>query len=146
MNLADDPTRNELLFDLDSDDIMNDGFMENPERRRQIEEFVKWLHTKTVKKEFAIKKLQTSIKNHHIAQLRENLDVLSVRPMGTLSENDPGGMTYQRTLGDWETKSMAEHDKRKDNKLGGKKGIHQDKLKKTKKNKTKKYRKTRRLE
>ena len=127
LNLGDDPIRGELLYDLDSDEIQNDGFMEHPERRRQIREFEKWLNSAHVKKELAKKTLQKTIKKHHIKKLKENLDILSVRPMGALSRKDPGGLTYQRTLGKWEGRTMAMHDKK-----GGKN--------KTKKNKTK-YRK-----
>jgi hypothetical protein len=133
MNLGDDPMRGELLYDLDSDEIHDDGFMENKERRSQIREFEKWLNTKDVKKVLAKRKLRKSIKKHHIDKLKENLEVLSVRPMGALSEKDPGGLTYQKTLGKWEAMSMARHDKIKNSKLGGKK---------TNKRKTKNYRKT----
>jgi hypothetical protein len=127
LNLGDDPIRGELLYDLDSDEIQNDGFMEHPERRRQIKEFEKWLNSVHVKKELAKKTLQKTIKKHHIKKLKENLDILSVRPMGALSRKDPGGLTYQRTLGKWEGRTMATHDKK-----GGK-------------NKTKRRRKTRRF-
>jgi hypothetical protein len=50
MNLGDDPVRGELLYDLDSDEIHNDGFMENPERRKQIKEFEEWLNTEPIGK------------------------------------------------------------------------------------------------
>lgn len=112
LNLGDDPIRGELLYNLDSDEIQNDGFMEHPERRRQIREFEKWLNSAHVKKELAKKTLQKIIKKHHIKKLKENLDILSVRPMGALSRKDPGGLTYQRTLGKWEGRTMATHDKK----------------------------------
>ena len=137
MNLGDDPDRGELLYDLDEDEIRDDGFMENHERRRQIREFEKWLNTEHVKKALAKKFLRTSIIKN-IENLKEKLDVLSVRPMGALSERDPGGLTYQKTLGKWERRTMATHDIKTSSKLGGKK------TKKTKK-KRQKYRKTRRL-
>jgi len=127
LNLGDDPVRGELLYDLDSDEIHGDGFLEHPERRRQIREFEKWLNSAHVKKELAKKTLQKTIKNSHIKNLKENLDILSARPMGALSRTDPGGLDYQRTLGKWEGRTMATHDKK-----GGK-------------NKTKRRRKTRRF-
>jgi hypothetical protein len=127
LNLGDDPVRGELLYDLDSDEIHGDGFLEHPERRRQIREFEKWLNSAHVKKELAKKTLQKTIKNSHIKNLKENLDILSARPMGVLSRTDPGGLDYQRTLGKWEGRTMATHDKK-----GGK-------------NKTKRRRKTRRF-
>jgi hypothetical protein len=125
MNLGDDPVRGELLYDLDSDEIHNDGFMENPERRKQIKEFEEWLNTEPIEKELAKNKLKTSINERHIANLKDNLELLSVRPMGMLSRKDPGGLAYQKALGKWEGFAMAEHDNK-----GGKK--------KRKKNKTKK--------
>ena len=139
MNLGDDPVRGELLYDLDSDEIHNDGYMENPERRKQIREFEIWLNTEDVKKSLAIGKLNKSIKKHHIANLKENMADLSVRPFGILSKTDPGGLAYQKALGKWERNTMELHDKPN---RGGKKRTN---FKKTKKNKTKKYRKTRRL-
>jgi len=45
MNLGDDPVMGELLYELDDDEIHNDGFMEYPERRKQIREFEEWLNT-----------------------------------------------------------------------------------------------------
>lgn len=136
MNLGDDPVRGELLYELDDDEVRTDGFMENPERRKQIKEFEKWLNTGDVKKEFAKKTLKKTIKKHHIDMLKKNVSVLSARPMGTISEKDPGGRDYQRTLGKWENRSMAEHDKKK----GGKK--RSNKLKKTANKKGKLLRKT----
>jgi hypothetical protein len=139
INVGDDPDRGELLYDLDTDEIQGDGFMEHPERRKQIKEFEKWLHTEDVKKEFAKKTMKNSIKKHHIKNLKDNLEALTVRPMGALSEKDPGGLTYQKTLGKWEERSMSMHDKDinlQRFKVGGKK------TKKNKKIKTKKYRKT----
>jgi hypothetical protein len=41
--------------------------------------------------------------------------------MGALSEKDPGGLTYQKTLGKWEGRSMSMHDKTNDINVGGKK-------------------------
>ena len=111
INVGDDPVRGELLYDLDTDEIQGDGFMEHPERRKQIKEFEKWLHTEDVKKEFAKKTMKNSIKKHHIKNLKDNLEALTVRPMGALSEKDPGGLTYQKTLGKWEERSMSMHDK-----------------------------------
>ncbi|MEI7488123.1 MAG: hypothetical protein WCJ72_12080 [Chryseobacterium sp.] len=141
MNLGDDPVREELLHDLDNDEEQDDGFMENPERREQIREFEKWLNTEDVKKVLATGTLNESITPLHIERLKENMAVLSARPIGTLSETDPGGLAYQKALGKWEGMTMEMHDKR----AGGKKRIHKDKLKKTKKKgKTKKYKKTRR--
>jgi hypothetical protein len=143
INVGDDPVRGELLYDLDTDEIQGDGFMEHPERRKQIKEFEKWLHTEDVKKEFAKKTMKNSIKKHHIKNLKDNLEALTVRPMGALSEKDPGGLTYQKTLGKWEERSMSMHDKDinlQRFKVGGKK------TKKNKKIKTKKYRKTRRTQ
>jgi hypothetical protein len=143
INVGDDPDRGELLYDLDTDEIQGDGFMEHPERRKQIKEFEKWLHTEDVKKEFAKKTIKNSIKKHHIKNLKDNLEALTVRPMGALSEKDPGGLTYQKTLGKWEERSMSMHDKDinlQRFKVGGKK------TKKNKKIKTKKYRKTRRTQ
>ena len=141
MNLGDDPVIGELLYDLDDDEIRDDGFMENPERRKQIKEFEKWLNTEDVKKVLAKNTLKKLIKKHHIQQLKENMDVLSVRPMGVLSEKDPGGITFQETLGKWEARTMATHDKR----VGGKKRICKDKVKITKKKNSKRYSKTRRF-
>lgn len=140
MNLGDDPVREELLNDLDDDELHGDGYMENPERRRQIRQFEQWLNTEDVKKVLAIGTLNESITPLHLERLKNNMAVLSVRPMGALSEKDPGGLSYQKTLGKWEGMTMEAHDKR----AGGKKGFHKNKLKKTKKkSKTKKYRKTR---
>lgn len=141
MNLGDDPVIGELLYDLDDDEIRDDGFMENPERRKQIKEFEKWLNTEDVKKVLAKNTLKKLIKKHHIQQLKENMDVLSVRPMGKLSEKDPGGLTFQKTLGKWEARTMATHDKR----VGGKKRFYKDKVKITKKKNSKRYSKTRRF-
>lgn len=135
INVGDAPVRGELLYDLDTDEIQDDGFMEHTERRKQIKEFEKWLHTEDVKKEFAKKTMKNSIKKHHIENLKDNLEALTVRPPG---EKDPGGLTYQKTLGKWEERSMSMHDKTNGVKVGGKK------TKKNKKIKTKKYRKTRR--
>jgi hypothetical protein len=53
MNLGDDPVRGELLYELDSDEIYDDGFMAYSERRKQIREFEKWLNAEDVKKELA---------------------------------------------------------------------------------------------
>jgi hypothetical protein len=69
------------------------------------------------------------------------MDVLSVRPMGKLSEKDPGGLTFQKTFGKWEARTMATHDKR----VGGKKRFYKDKVKITKKKNSKRYSKTRRF-
>jgi len=122
MNLGDDPVRGELLYDLDSDEIHNDGFMKNPERRKQIREFEEWLNTENIQKELAVRTLNKSITPLHIANLKDNLESLSVRPM---DGKDPGGLAYQKAVGKWEGFAMAEHDKK-----GGKK--------KRKKNRTKK--------
>lgn len=138
INVGDDPTIGELLYDLDTDEIQDDGFMEYPERRKQIKEFEKWLTTEDVQKAFAENKLKKSIKTHHIENLKDNLEALTIRPSGVLSEKDPGGLTYQKTLGKWEERSMSMHDKTNGVNVGGKK------TKKNKKIKTKKYRKTRR--
>jgi hypothetical protein len=137
MSLRDDPVMGELLYELDDDEIRNDGFMEYPERRKQIREFEEWLNTENVKKKFerelAKKILKRSINKEHIDRLKENLDVLSVRPM--IGE-DPGGLRYQKTLGEWEGRTMFLHDKK-----GGKKSRR--KLSKTKRRNTKKSRKHR---
>lgn len=142
LNLGDDPVRGELLYDLDDDEIHDDGFMENPERKRQIGEFEKWLNTEDVTKVLAENKLGRTISKRHIDQLKDNLAILSVRPMGELSEKDPGGLSYQKALGKWEEMTMATYDKKAGGKLGRKKRNHKDK---TKKKKTRKYRKTRYL-
>ncbi len=141
MNLGDDPVRGELLYDLDDNEIRNDGFMENPERRRQIGEFEKWLNTEDVKKILTIGTLNKSITPLHIERLKDKLYVLSVRPMGVLSNRDPGGRTFQKTLGKWEGTTMATHDKIRNSGRGKK----SNKLRKTKKIKKTKSRKTRRF-
>jgi hypothetical protein len=79
INVGDDPVRGELLYDLDTDEIQGDGFMEHPERRKQIKEFEKWLHTEDVKKEFAKKTMKNSIKKHHIENLKDNLFVINYK-------------------------------------------------------------------
>ena len=135
MRLGDGPVRGELLYELDDDEVRNDGFMENPERRKQIKEFEKWLNTGDVKKELAKKTLKRTIKNRHIDRLKENVSVLSALPPGVLSKKHPGGLDYQRTLGEWETGVMGKHDKK-----GGKK--RSNKLKKTANKKGKLLRKT----
>ena len=63
-------------------------------------------------------KLKTSINETHIANLKDNLELLSLRPMGILSSKDPGGLAYQKALGKWEGFAMAEHDRK-----GGKKSV-----------------------
>jgi hypothetical protein len=108
-NLGDDPLQYELLIALDSDEIHDDGFMENPERKRQIKAFEEWLIK--IKDIFAKTKLNKLIKKLHIENLKENLGRLSVRPMGALGENDPGGLLYQKILGKWEGMTMETHDK-----------------------------------
>ena len=159
MSLSDDPVIDELLYELDDDEIRDDGFMEYPERRKQIREFEEWLNTENVKKEIerelAKKILKRAINKERLDRLKENLDDLSVRPMGAFGEKDPGGLRYQKTLGEWEGRSMLLHDKK-----GGKRGKEGKRgkgtcrklsktkrcnTKKKKKKKKKKSRKTRRI-